>query len=157
MILQRIIVGLVLASSIAAAVMSAYAAPFDELGSTTKTVSISNNSGGNVALFAMNVADYRSVGTLVKFNGRCDSACTMYLGLPTSQTCISQGAYFRFHSPSGASVRSNRIAQSFLMNKYPGWVRAWIGRSGGLSSTLMTMDYSYASKFLRTCNRVASP
>lgn len=120
------------------------------------TVSISNNSGGNVAEFALDVADYRVAGTLVKFNGRCDSACTLYLGLPSRQTCINRGAFFRFHSPHSVSARSAQIAEAYMMGKYPGWVRSWINRNNGLSRTLITMDYSYASKFIQTCDAVAS-
>jgi hypothetical protein len=128
------------------------------LGQSTNqpTVSISNNSGGNIAAFALDVADHRSAGTLVKFNGRCDSACTLYLGLPSRQTCINQGAFFRFHSPHSASARSVQIAHAYMMRKYPGWVRSWINRNNGLTSSLITMNYSYASKFIRTCDSVAS-
>jgi hypothetical protein len=43
------------------------------------------------------------------------------------------------------------MAQVYLMRKYPGWVKSWIARNGGLSGRLVTMNYSYASKFLRRC------
>jgi hypothetical protein len=121
-----------------------------------KSVSISNNSGGRIINYAMKAAEFRQSGTLVRFKGRCDSACTLYLGLPAQQTCVSPGAYFRFHSPSARSQKSARMAQVYLMRKYPGWVRSWIAQSNGLSRTLITMNYSYASKFLKPCASVAS-
>ncbi len=120
------------------------------------TVSIANNSGGNIAVFALAASEYLSFGTRVKFDGRCDSACTLFLGLPSRQTCINRGAFFRFHAPTGVSARSERIAQKYLMRKYPRWVKAWINQQKGLSRNLITMDYSYASRFIQTCDAIAS-
>ena len=125
------------------------------LQSSRKSVSIFNNSGGVIVLFALKVAEYRDAGTLVKFSGRCDSACTLFLSLPKQQMCIGPGAYFRFHAPSARSSRSERSAQAFLMTKYPDWVRSWIQGKGGLSSRLFKMDYAYASRFIPSCEVVA--
>ena len=120
------------------------------------SISISNNSGGNIAEYALSAAEYRSSGTLVKFTGRCDSACTLFLGLPSHQTCLSRGAFFRFHAPFGVSASAQRMAQAYLMRKYPGWVRAWISHNRGLTHNLITMDYSYASRFMTSCDSVAT-
>lgn len=120
-----------------------------------KSVSISNNSGGMIVVFALQVAEYRDAGTLVKFSGRCDSACTLFLSLPKQQTCISPGAYFRFHAPAARSSRTERLAQAFLMGKYPDWVRSWIQEKGGLSNQLFRMDYAYASRFIPGCEVIA--
>lgn len=125
----------------------------DSLGNS---VSISNNSGGSIAMFALSAAEYRSSGTLVKFTGRCDSACTLFLGLPSQQTCVSKGAFFRFHAPFGVSAAAQRTAQTYLMHKYPSWVRSWIAHNRGLTRELITMDYAYASKFMSSCDRVAT-
>jgi hypothetical protein len=149
MVLQRFLLAAVVA-------VSAIFASFPAHSEIQSSVSISNNSGGNIAAFALSVANYRSSGTLVKFDGRCDSACTLFLGLPSQQTCINRGASFRFHAPHSGSARSVQIAQAYLMRRYPVWVRSWIGRHNGLTSTLITMDYSYASKFIRTCDSIAS-
>ena len=125
------------------------------LHSSRKSVSIFNNSGGMIVLFALKVAEYRDAGTLVKFAGRCDSACTLFLSLPKEQTCIKPGAYFRFHAPSARSSRSERLAQTFMMGKYPDWVRSWIQEKGGLSNQLFRMDYAYASQFIPGCEVIA--
>jgi hypothetical protein len=125
------------------------------LQSSRKSVSIINNSGGVIVLFALKVAEYRDAGTLVKFSGRCDSACTLFLSLPKQQTCINPGAYFRFHAPSARSSRAERSAQAFMMGKYPDWVRSWIQGKGGLSSRLFRMEYAYASRFIPSCEVVA--
>ena len=125
------------------------------LQSSRKSVSIFNNSGGTIIRFALKLAEYRDAGTLVKFSGKCDSACTLFLSLPKQQTCINRGAYFRFHAPSARSSRSERSAQAFMMTKYPDWVRSWIQERGGLSSRLFKMDYAYASQFIPRCEVVA--
>ena len=121
----------------------------------SNSVSISNNSGGVIVQYVLKAAAYEEAGTLVKFSGRCDSSCTLFLSLPQKQTCISPGAYFRFHSPSAKNARAIRVAQAFLMKKYPGWVRNWIYGQGGLSKQLIKMDYAYASRFIASCDRVA--
>jgi len=128
-------------------------------GGSRPVVLISNNSGGkggNIAAFAADAAGYRDSGTSVQFTGRCDSACTLFLGLPSRQICVAPGAYFRFHSPTAASARAEHVAQNYMMRKYPGWVRAWIGHNHGLSHQLITMDYGYASQFVKTCPTFAS-
>jgi hypothetical protein len=120
------------------------------------SVSIANNSGGVIAQYAITAADYRNSRTLVKFMGRCDSACTLFLGLPASQTCVAGAAYFRFHAPFGVSDHAQQLAQNYLMSRYPRWVRQWINQKSGLTHQLITMDYNYASRFMRTCDAVAS-
>ncbi len=156
MLLRRVLMAAVFLTAAYANLVLAQAEQPNSFNENQSSVSISNNSGGNIAAFAMDAADYRRAGTLVQFNGRCDSACTLFLGLPAHQTCINHGAFFRFHAPSGVSLRSERIAQAFLLRKYPGWVRTWIARNNGLTHNLITMEYGYASKFIRTCGSVAS-
>jgi hypothetical protein len=114
-------------------------------------ISISNNSGGNIAQFALRLSAIHRSSAKVRFTGRCDSACTMYLGLPQHKMCIAPGAYFRFHMPQARSARTTRLATRFLYRKYPGWVRSWIASRGGLSRSLITMDYRYARRFIRPC------
>lgn len=116
-----------------------------------KVVTIRGNSGGNVVKFAMQTARMQRDGTSVRFAGRCDSACTLYLGLPRDQMCLSPGAKFRFHAPIARSAKTVAATQRYMYTKYPGWVRNWIAANGGLSKRLITMDYGYASKFIKPC------
>ena len=116
-----------------------------------KSVSIYSNSGGSIGQFALRSAQLRNSHNLVRFTGRCDSACTLFLALPRSQTCVTPGAFFRFHAPVHANAQAARFAQSYMMRKYPGWVRSWIRSNHGLTHNLTTMDYRYASRFIRTC------
>jgi hypothetical protein len=114
-------------------------------------VRISNDRGGYVIRYVMQLQKLRQAGIPVQFAGRCLSACTLYLALPTAQTCVSPGASFGFHAPYGAGPKGNRIALNYMLNKYPSWVRNWISSHGGLSRRLITMQFKYASNYLRTC------
>lgn len=117
------------------------------------TVEIGDDSGGLVAEYALRLYEILATNQKVRFVGRCDSACTLLLALPTEQTCITEGAYFRFHAPSAPSVATAAEVAAYMMRKYPTWVRAWIVAQGGLSDRLTTMTYEYANKFMRTCSR----
>jgi hypothetical protein len=121
----------------------------------SRSVSIGSDAGGVVIQYGLRMLRWRSSGTRVRFTGACRSACTIYLGLAASQTCISPGASFGFHSPFGATGRGNAVAQSFMMRNYPGWVRSWIRSQGGLNSQIKTMSYGYASRFMRPCGSSA--
>jgi hypothetical protein len=116
-----------------------------------RAVSIGSDRGGYVINYGIRMLRWRQNGTKVRFSGRCQSACTLYLGLSSSQTCISPGASFSFHSPFGTSSRGNRVAQAFMMRNYPGWVKGWIRSQGGLSGSMKTMSYGYASRFIKPC------
>jgi hypothetical protein len=153
MFLKRIISAAFLATTLS---ITANAVPTEQIVVSQPTVTISDNPGGSIAVFALSAAEYRSAGTQVKFTGSCDSACTLFLGLPSAQTCVTSGAAFRFHAPFGVSGNSQKMAQEYLMLKYPDWVRSWISRNNGLTEQLITMDYSYARKFMRSCDIVAA-
>lgn len=119
-------------------------------------VSIGSDRGGYVINYGLRMLRWRKNGTQVQFSGNCQSACTLYLGLATRQTCISPGASFGFHLPYGASKRGNRIARGFMLRNYPGWVRSWISAQGGLSGQMKTMGYGYASRFIKPCGSVVA-
>jgi hypothetical protein len=115
------------------------------------TVEIGNDDGGLVAEYALRLYEMLEAKQNVEFVGRCDSACTLFLALPIAQTCIREGAYFSFHAPSAPSASAAAAVGSYMMRKYPEWVRAWIVAQGGLSDRLATMSYEYASRFMRSC------
>jgi hypothetical protein len=118
-------------------------------------VTVRNDRGGYVVDYAMLILKLQENNTAVRFSGRCDSACTLYLALPQDQTCIAPGASFRFHSPRASTRQASRAAKTYMLKAYPEWVTAWIEARGGLSYKLKTMDYSYASKYLRPCGATA--
>jgi hypothetical protein len=115
-------------------------------------VIIGNERGGYISEYARRTLKWREDGTLLRFTGRCDSACTLYLALPYEQTCISEGASFRFHAPIAGSQKARHLAQVYMLNAYPEWVRSWIDAVGGLSEDLVTMNFEYASRYMRPCD-----
>lgn len=139
---------LIAAPVLLAAVESASALPTR----SPSAVTIRNDRGGQVINYALKMLRMKEAGRSVRFSGRCDSACTLYLALPRSKTCIAQGASFGFHLPYGASSRGNQIAARYLLSSYPGWVKSWIRSKGGLNGRIKTMSYAYASQYLPTCN-----
>ena len=118
-------------------------------------VSVTGDSGGNILQYVKRTEEYRAAQTQVSFAGRCDSACTLYLGLAPEQICIRHGAYFRFHAPIANSERVQQMAIAVLMERYPDWVKDWIFLQGGLTRRLMTMDYDYARHFVQPCTELA--
>jgi hypothetical protein len=114
-------------------------------------IEIENDAGGYVAEYALRLYEMKEARRRVRFAGACDSACTLFLALPASQTCITESAYFRFHAPSAPSTTAAAAVQAYMMRKYPKWVRTWIVAQGGLSDHLATMSYQYAQNFMRSC------
>lgn len=112
---------------------------------------VRNDPGGYVIDYAIDMLKMERARRPVKFAGRCDSACTIYLGLNTAQTCITSAAKFGFHLPFGSDRRGNLVAASFMMKKYPQWVHKWLEANGGLSSKLKVMPFTYASKYIKPC------
>lgn len=143
--------GLLIAALLMAAAGAGARANQASFGPQGDSVEIGNDSGGFVAEYAIRLYEMREARQKVRFVGLCDSACTLFLALPAEQTCITQGAYFRFHAPSAPSASAATAVGAYMMRKYPQWVRAWIAAQGGLSDRLATMDYAYAQNFMRTC------
>ncbi len=128
--------------------MESFATPYY---ANKKVVTIRGDHGGVMLAYALKAKKMARAGTQVRIGGRCDSACTLYLGLPRNQVCVFPGASFRFHKPYGGSAKANHAAAKFMMRNYPGWVRNWINRNGGLTSRLKTMPYSYVSQYVSSC------
>ncbi len=136
------------AAVLACVPMHSAAAPFY---TPNHIVTVRGDRGGVMLKYALRVKKLERRGSLVRIGGRCDSACTLYLGMPTKQVCLLPGATFRFHMPYGSTKRNNQIAADFMMRNYPGWVRSWINSKGGLTRGLKTMGYGYAVKHVKPC------
>lgn len=116
-----------------------------------EAVSIGNDSGGVVAEYALQRARWEKAGTKVRFDGRCASACTMFLALPPENLCITRNAVFLFHTPTSPERSARVKARDYITSSYPDWVMAWIDDHGGLSRTMLRLDYRDASRHLPTC------
>ncbi len=152
---RAILLGFGLAAGVAAAAQAARKSNRQDLEpgahDARPAVEIRDDSGGNVAEYALRLYEFQATKRQVRFIGRCDSACTLFLALPSRETCITDGAYFRFHAPSAPSARAATQVEDYMMHKYPKWVRAWIVAQGGLTNSLATMTYDYANAYIPTC------
>lgn len=110
-------------------------------------VTIINDHGGNVAAYVMRAERISPRGIQIK--GICDSACTMYITVPN--VCLHPSASFGFHLPFNRSGKNNSAAHTYMMGRYPAWVRRWIAANGGLNNSIKRMNYAYASRYVRTC------
>jgi len=117
----------------------------------SSVVDIGDDRGGFVADYALRMFDFMTSRKRVRFVGSCASACTLYLALPSSQTCVEAGASFRFHAPLAPTQRAAQAVKAFMMREYPRWVQTWIQEQGGLTDRLVTMDYSYVSQHVKRC------
>ncbi|RST87665.1 hypothetical protein EJC49_04275 [Aquibium carbonis] len=115
---------------------------------------VGHDTGGYVIDYALKMRKMERSGRAIRFSGRCDSACTLFLALPEAKACVSRGAAFGFHLPSGSSAGDNRLAANFMLKTYPAWVRRWLAQNGGLTSQLKVMHFDYASRYLPECATV---
>jgi hypothetical protein len=109
------------------------------------TVYISGDRGGQIGRYLQQFASVRSSGERVVIDGNCLSACTMVLGLiPQDRMCATSRARFGFHAAwmpdsSGRPVTS-ALGTEALWKVYPGRVRHWINRHGGLSRRMIYLQ-----------------
>ena len=138
--------GLVLAAAMVASAMS----------SASATMLIAEDRGGQIGHYLQAFALLRSSGEHVVVDGNCLSACTLVLGLiPRSQICATSRARFGFHAAwmpdvDGRPVTSAMGTQA-LWNIYPGEVRRWINRHGGLSRKMIFMQGHDLSGIVSIC------
>lgn len=112
---------------------------------------VKNDAGGVLGAYARNSIEIQENRRSVRFEGNCNSACTLYLSLPRGALCVAPSATFGFHLPYGGSKKSNRIAAEYLLGKYPAWVRNWIKGQGGLGENINVMKFDFARKHLPLC------
>ncbi len=141
------VVVLALTTLVVGTATMAIAAPWQ-----SNVYTVRNDPGGYVIDYALKMRKMERSGREIRFHGRCDSACTLFLALPKTQACVSRGAAFGFHLPMGESARGNRVAANFMLNTYPAWVRNWLAANGGLTTRLKVMRFDYASRHMPECN-----
>jgi len=138
-------------ASIALVALATTTATAMAVSGTGAFYTVGNDHGGMIVDYALKAAQLEQTGQPVKFSGRCDSACTIYLGLNQEQLCVTPAARFGFHLPFGSSSQGNRVAATYLLKKYPRWVLGWLRDNGGLNRNLKVMPYEYVSQHIRPC------
>jgi hypothetical protein len=126
--------------------------------SSSATMRIVSDQGGQVGKYVQAFAKVRSTGERVVIDGDCLSACTIVLGLvPSNQICATPRARFGFHAASivnnaGRPI-TNVTATQALWNIYPASVQRWINQHGGLSRQMIYLEGSELTGIVATCDR----
>lgn len=98
---------------------------------------VHNDRGGHLPTRVRQVRALRQEHRLVEIrDGYCISACTLYLGLPT--TCVGRDAVFGFHGPNnqvrGVGLPPDRFEywSVVMADHYPEPLRSWFLSRGRL-------------------------
>jgi hypothetical protein len=107
-------------------------------------VRILASPGGEVGPFIDLFDQVRSSGERVVIDGPCLSACTLVLSLvPQDRICVTRRAILGFHAARSVDRRGRTYAEpeasELVLKAYPGPVRNWIVRHGGLTSRLLLL------------------
>jgi hypothetical protein len=106
------------------------------------TLRITDDVGGRIGTYVDSYAAVRSSGERVVIDGVCLSACTLVLGIvPRDRICVTRKAMLGFHAawmpgPEGRPVHS-AVGTQALWEMYPGHVKRWINKRGGLKSKMI--------------------
>jgi hypothetical protein len=120
------------------------------------TMRISEDRGGQIGRYLESFASLRSSGERVVIDGNCLSACTLVLGMvPRDRICVTRRARLGFHAAwmpdaEGRPVTSAMGTQA-LWNVYPGSVRHWISRHGGLSRHMIYLQGRDLARIVPIC------
>ena len=122
----------------------AAAALFATVSSAAAEVRILASPGGQVGPFLELFERVRASGERVVIDGPCLSACTLVLSMvPDDRICVTRRAVLGFHAARSIDRRGRTYAEpeatEAVLEAYPGPVRGWIVRRGGLSSRLLLL------------------
>jgi hypothetical protein len=117
---------------------------------------IVSSPGGEVGSYLQLFAMVRQSGERVIIDGPCLSACTLVLSaVPEDRICITRRAILGFHAARrrdeggqfSAAPRETRL----LAATYPGPIRSWIERNGGLTEKPLFLRSRQLAAFYRLC------
>ena len=107
-------------------------------------VRILASPGGQVGPFIDLFDEVRASGERVVIDGPCLSACTLVLSIvPGERICVTRRAVLGFHAARSVDRRGRFYAEpeasEAVLEAYPGPIRDWISRRGGLTSRLLLL------------------
>jgi hypothetical protein len=119
-------------------------------------VRILKSPGGQVGPFIDLFDQVRESGERVVIDGPCLSACTLVLSLvPHDRICVTRRAILGFHAARSIDRRGRTFAEpeasQLVLEAYPGPVRNWIIRHGGLTSRLLLLRGRELAGMYRSC------
>ena len=111
------------------------------VSSTSATVRITDDRGGQIGHYLSKYHALRENGDRVEIDGTCASACTMLLGvIPRNRICVTPRAVLAFHSawtPTSEGEQISSAGNYYLWSNYPADVRKWIIQHGGLHTQII--------------------
>jgi len=107
-------------------------------------IRIVQSPGGEVGPFLDLFEKVRESGERVVIDGPCLSACTLVLSIvPGERICVTKRAVLGFHAARSVDRRGRFYAEpeasEAVLAAYPGPIRDWISRRGGLTSRLLLL------------------
>ena len=119
-------------------------------------VRILASPGGEVGPFLDLFEGVRDSGERVVIDGPCLSACTLVLSIvPSNRICVTRRAVLGFHAARSIDRRGRLYAEpqasELVLEAYPGPVRDWIIRHGGLTSRLLLLRGRELAAMYRSC------
>ena len=119
-------------------------------------VRIIESPGGQVGPFLDLFEQVRQSGERVVIDGPCLSACTLVLSIvPNERICVTRRAVLGFHAARSIDRRGRIYAEpeasEAVLETYPGPIRDWIIRRGGLTSRLLLLRGRELSAIYRPC------
>ena len=107
-------------------------------------IRILGSPGGQVGPVLDLFERVRASGETVVIDGPCLSACTLVLSVvPNDRICVTRRAVLGFHAARSIDRRGRLYAEpeasEAVLDAYPGPVRDWIRRRGGLTSRLLLL------------------
>jgi hypothetical protein len=115
-------------------------------GGQAHAVRIANDKGGQIGPYLDAFLNIRNnTAEQVIIDGPCLSACTIVLGIiPRERLCVTRRAQFGFHAAwnpgrDGRPVLSQAGTKA-LWDLYPGEVRAWLKKKGGLKPQMVILS-----------------
>jgi hypothetical protein len=119
-------------------------------------VRILRSPGGQVGPFIDLFDQVRASGERVVIDGPCMSACTLVLSVvPSERICVTRRAVLGFHAARSIDRRGRIYAEpeasQLVLEAYPGPVRDWIVRRGGLTSHLLLLRGRELTAMYRPC------
>jgi len=119
-------------------------------------VRILASPGGQVGPFIDLFEKVRNSGERVVIDGPCLSACTLVVSMvPSERICVTRRAVLGFHAARSMDRRGRLYAEpeasKLVLQAYPGPVRDWIVRRGGLTSRLLLLRGRELTAMYRPC------
>lgn len=91
------------------------------------TVTISNNNGGPVIVFAHRILSLYVAGARVRLEGDCNSACALVTALPKDRICVGRTARLRIHQASYPNGAKDGRLTGKMLEIMPDWVQQRVG------------------------------